>query len=25
MHEVGFKFGRFLDAELFELILTPGA
>ena len=25
MHEVGFKFGRFFDAELFELILTPGA
>jgi phosphinothricin acetyltransferase len=25
MHEVGFKFGRFLDAELFELVLTPGA
>jgi phosphinothricin acetyltransferase len=25
MHEVGFKFGRFLDAELFELILTPSA
>ena len=25
MHEVGFKFGRFLDAELFELVLTPDA
>ena len=22
MHEVGFKLGRFLDAELFELVLT---
>jgi len=25
MHEVGFKFGRFLDAELFELVLTSGS
>ena len=24
MHEVGYKFGRFLDAELFELPLEPG-
>ncbi len=25
MHEVGFKFGRFLDAELFELVLAQSA